>query len=364
VLQADGRIVVVGRLAPITPPNPSRFPSGRYYAVRYLADGSLDPSWNIFTSGSSSLGGNLEPVVQSAFLRANGNLFTSVYFANYAKGLIRNESVAYDSVGNQDPAFKAATQSSGLVGLGLQDNGLVMAGFASALQFLDATGALARTVDVSATAGNNAWVKPAAVQSDGKILYSFGLGFTGLGRIWPDGSPDHSFDGVAAQAALKSSTIENVIEAGGKFLVSSYSLLDHTGFVTRLGPDGKPDDTFTPAILLLVGLPNAIALDKQGGLLVAGAFSIINGLPAQNLARIRTVAGVLPIRLSAPVQTTESFRVSVQTVAGANYLLEYQSSLNQTNWTALLPVRGTGGVLTLRDTNRSGPRRFYRIRVQ
>jgi hypothetical protein len=56
------------------------------------------------------------------------------------------------------------------------------------------------------------------------------------------------------------------------------------------------------------------------------------------------------------------FSVLVQTAIGKSYSLEYKSSLEQTAWTSLPGVPGTGALQLLTDPAAADPRRFYRVR--
>ena len=57
--------------------------------------------------------------------------------------------------------------------------------------------------------------------------------------------------------------------------------------------------------------------------------------------------------------------ISVPSVAGLNYTLEYKDSLHDPVWTPLAPAHtGTGAVLVLQDTNAVSETRFYRVRCE
>ena len=56
------------------------------------------------------------------------------------------------------------------------------------------------------------------------------------------------------------------------------------------------------------------------------------------------------------------FRVSVPTISGKVYLLEYKNALADSNWTGLPLAAGNGGVITLTDPTANGSQRFYRVR--
>jgi hypothetical protein len=65
-----------------------------------------------------------------------------------------------------------------------------------------------------------------------------------------------------------------------------------------------------------------------------------------------------------PLLSNGVFSVSVDTLSGQNYFLEFKNSLTDTNWTALPPVSGDGTLKTLSDLSATSPQRFYRVEVQ
>jgi hypothetical protein len=56
--------------------------------------------------------------------------------------------------------------------------------------------------------------------------------------------------------------------------------------------------------------------------------------------------------------------VSVPTVSGKTYILEYTDFVPSTNWTALPGVPGDGTTKLLNDPGPASPQRFYRVRIQ
>ena len=68
------------------------------------------------------------------------------------------------------------------------------------------------------------------------------------------------------------------------------------------------------------------------------------------------------ITLSGVDMTAATVSVSLPSLAGLNYQLEYKNSLTDTNWIVLSPVLGgIGTIITLQDTNGSATNRFYRV---
>jgi alpha-tubulin suppressor-like RCC1 family protein len=66
--------------------------------------------------------------------------------------------------------------------------------------------------------------------------------------------------------------------------------------------------------------------------------------------------------LTSPARNTNAFSVSIPTLHGRVYRLEYKSSLNDNNWIALSLVAGNGGVKQLTDSAATEQTRFYRVR--
>jgi len=67
--------------------------------------------------------------------------------------------------------------------------------------------------------------------------------------------------------------------------------------------------------------------------------------------------------ITATVYTGQSMEMTVATVIGHNYILEYKTSLTDTTWTELPAVVGDGTERVLSDPDPVGKQRFYRIRV-
>jgi len=58
------------------------------------------------------------------------------------------------------------------------------------------------------------------------------------------------------------------------------------------------------------------------------------------------------------------FSVSIQSQAGANYVLEYKDALTDPAWQTVGTMEGTGGGIVLRDSRAAGSTRFYRVLIQ
>ena len=101
-----------------------------------------------------------------------------------------------------------------------------------------------------------------------------------------------------------------------------------------------------------------------GNVMIGGRFSSYDGIPRSALARIYADVEAPGLRLRKPAFSRGSFMLSVPTLGGTNYFLEYLNSLSSTNWISLPPTVGDGTDRILTDPNATGSQRFYRVRVE
>jgi hypothetical protein len=80
------------------------------------------------------------------------------------------------------------------------------------------------------------------------------------------------------------------------------------------------------------------------------------------VAILTVVEPLIPLNINVALSQAS---VSFASELGSNYLLEYKHSLEDTSWTPVLPVvTGTGGIMTLQDTNPPADSRYYRVRSE
>ena len=65
-----------------------------------------------------------------------------------------------------------------------------------------------------------------------------------------------------------------------------------------------------------------------------------------------------------PTLVGQAFSVTVSSVLGSNYTLQYKNSFTDAEWTAAQTLSGTGGTITLTDGMATNPARFYRGHVE
>ncbi len=116
---------------------------------------------------------------------------------------------------------------------------------------------------------------------------------------------------------------------------------------------------------LAAGTTNSLVLTNVQ-LPQAGNYAVV----VTNLAGAVTSAPASLRILAAPIlggisRVGGTASISVVSVAGLDYTLEYKNSFDESNWTPLPPaVAGTGGPVALQDTNSPAASRFYRVRCQ
>jgi uncharacterized repeat protein (TIGR01451 family) len=175
----------------------------------------------------------------------------------------------------------------------------------------------------------------------------------------------------------------------------------YTLTVSNAGPDLAADVVVTDALPANVMFVSASAgagfsngnIVYAAGNLVAGAFASVsvtvtptasgtltNTVQAASVTSNSNPSGGASILLTtvsdggvtAPVlspgnasTTTNGFSISLQSVAGETYILQYKNSLTEPGWTNVpgATVAGTGGVVVLQD-NSAGTDRFYRVAAQ
>jgi hypothetical protein len=96
-------------------------------------------------------------------------------------------------------------------------------------------------------------------------------------------------------------------------------------------------------------------------------FVVITNAQGSITSSVARLSLLLPptITLSGLNTSSNTVSISLSSIQGATYVLEYKNSLLESNWTALPPpTTGTGGLILLHDTNGFAlPSRFYRVRA-
>ena len=130
-----------------------------------------------------------------------------------------------------------------------------------------------------------------AVQSDGAIVIGgdfkkvAGVAAKNIARLNPDGTLDSTFAvGSGADKPVRDIAIQH---DGKLIVVGEFGMLSGAAFgkVARLNPDGTADSEFKPGIGAN-GIVHAVGMQQDGGIIISGEFSTVNGKDYPFVARL------------------------------------------------------------------------------
>jgi len=292
------------------------------HIARLNSAGELDGGFQVGTGASGS--------VLSIAIQNGGKIVIGGSFSNY-NGMPRNCIARLNADGSLDKSFDPGSGVSAakddpnpfafVNSIAVQpDEKILVAGMFARVNGLARTN-LARlnpdgSVDTSfQTGAGPVIVRQVLVQNDGRILvagvFNSANGLS-LARLNRDGSLDGSFGASFGELDLIS---QMVLQPDGKVIVVG-SFMDRVGgsgfqnpggfrvLALRLNPDGSPDPNFIPVLsgkehsALCIAWPGgfpvfsvwdsiaALGLQDDGKIVVGGSFSILNGMPNGNIARL------------------------------------------------------------------------------
>ena len=246
-----------------------------------VAPGALDPSFDPGSGANST--------VQAISKDPAGRILIAGDFSS-VNGLSRSAIARLTPDGAVDTSFSPPASSSYLRAIAIQPDGRLLVGGSSiggkpGMARLNADGGLDNSFNSPAV--SSSYVYALGLQADGKIIV--GGSFTRrLTRLNPDGSQDLSFDvGTGPNSDVK--TIR--VQPDGKILIAgSFSTYNGSTakMLARLTASGGIDPTFQITGTGISGSIIAMALQKDGGIVVGGSFYSINGKSTYaRLARFR-----------------------------------------------------------------------------
>jgi uncharacterized delta-60 repeat protein len=177
-------------------------------------------------------------------------------------------------------------------------------------------------------------------------------------RFNGDGSLDTNFNAAAGTDLPLFSVVvqyDGRVLLGGDFNRVNGALQN---YLARLNASGGLDPSFNTGSGASDSV-YAIALQSDGKVLAGGGFAEFNGAASSGIARLLN-----PPPLFNPVLSNTTFKVSVATLVGKSYNLEFKNALADSMWTSLPAVIGDGTVKTLIDGSATVAQRFYRVELQ
>ena len=259
-------------------------PDGKFYMERQFSTGSgtgralyrINPDFTVDNTFSpiSIPGTNSQNNITDFLLLPDGRFFVS-----YGSSVAR-----YNATGARDMSFESPTLACNFCGLGfqpqissieIQSTGkLIISGAFSSVNGVtrDKLARLetAGNVDLSFTAGDSFVLK---VQPDDKIIT---IGFNSVLRLNADGTPDNTF---TAPAGVLANVAE--IDSLGRILIFA-KFADNKWKFARLNTNGTLDAVFDPPAAR--GSVSTLARRPDGKIVIAGDFNRVNGVTRNRIA--------------------------------------------------------------------------------
>lgn len=340
--------------------------------ARLKTNGTLDTNFGVQT----------DDTVNAIVVQTNGAAVLAGFFTE-VNGVARSRIARMDTNGVVDADFTpnvAGNPFASIFALALQNDGKIILGgsFISIdstpstnIARLTASGSPDPDFKPGSVAGGqlSSAVYAVAVDGEGGILAGGdfssvdGTARTNLVRLNSDGTLDRNFDpGLGTDSAV------NVIvpQSDGKLLIGGYfTSVDGTprNHIARLNPDGRPDNSFDPKSGA-DGVIYSVALQPDGMVLIGGGFASFDDTPRGGIARLQNVISLPAPQLVNPIVSNSVFTVSVATVSGKNYLLQFKDALTDAAWTPLPAIAGDGTIKALVDPAATGRQRLYRVQVE
>ncbi len=286
-----GRIIVTGKFTTVGG-------TSRTAVARLLADGSLDTSFA--DPGLVAPSGDLE--VHAAVVQpgTGGSILIAGNFASAASSPAYTGIARLTSSGAIDTSFAAITLNGRGYGVAvLPDGNIAVGGYFTGITQGGTTPTVPRFVVLGPNGtmltplptGFQGDVFRVQVDPDGRIVVagrfnSFfgGAGPAKLARMSASGARDLTFTGAVYDSdfGTNSASVQSMlVVAGGKLLVGGFfTKVDGTnrGYLARLNADGTLDTTF--ADVDITGTSKnvwAITVDRQGRVVIGGAFDRVGG---------------------------------------------------------------------------------------
>lgn len=279
-----GQILVGGQFS-----NVSGIP--RSHLARLNSDGSVDTSFNVGTNGivdSAQFVANNQILVSGSF--------SSVVLAGASSATTAYHVVRLNSDGSIDSGFSTGGVQTGAVfnALAVQPDGKILVGGSfTNINGVSATNIVRlysdSTQDTTFAANSNGPVNSIVVQPDGTFFVGGSFSAIGGGtalnfaHLKADGTLDTAFaaypDGAVNAISVQS---DGKVIIGGAFTHVSGASRTR---LARFNTDGTLDAGFNP---VANGAINAIAVQSDGRILIGGAFTTITGTPRAGLARLNS----------------------------------------------------------------------------
>ena len=277
-LQPNGKMIIAGSFTTYKGVNENRI-------VRLNVDGTKDTSFNTTTGFNNT--------VLSVAVQSDDKVVVGGYFTSY-KSITENRIIRLNTDGSKDITFNTGVGFNNVVSaIALESDGkMSVGGHFTAYKNAPVTRVIHLNSDGTKDEGGfNNDVTALALQSDGKTIVggSFtaykGITENRIIRLNPDATKDSSFNtGTGFAGSVFTTTLQpdGKIIAGGYF--SSYKGVTENSII-RLNTDGTKDISFNTG----TGFNNAVnatAVQSNGKIIVGGWFTSYKGLTQNNIIRL------------------------------------------------------------------------------
>ena len=289
-LQPDGKVLVGGYFA--------TFIDGMNLKSisRLNSDGSLDLS---FKAGTGVANGFRSPIVNAIVVQPDLKLIVAGDFTS-VNGTDQNFIARFNDHGSLDTNFNSGTGPNGVIlCVVLQTNGDVLIGgdftevngrSRNGIARLKADGSLDSSFDAGTDAISHVYSMLA--HPEGRVVLA-GFSCTGRGLCFPLLQARFSADAKVDNAFNRASGIDGdvyslILQPDGKALIGGmFSTVQGTSrnSIARLDSAGRLDFSFDPGTGP-DGPVSAVALQKDGRVLITGDFSAVNGISRNAVARL------------------------------------------------------------------------------
>jgi uncharacterized delta-60 repeat protein len=290
-LQPNGKILVLGDFDAFGG-------APRNCIARLNTDGSLDTGFDP--------GAGANDYVSTLALQADGKIVVGGFFSRF-DGVKRNGVARLNPNGSLDTGFDPAADAGiarPINVVTVQPDGKVLVGgpavTSAGIVRLNANGSLDTGFNPGRGIASMGTVYSIVVQSDGKIIVAGGFtSFSGatrgsIVRLNANGSLDPSFNpGTGTDDLIEAVAVQpdGKVVAVGRFSTFDGAATDN---IVRLDPDGHVDGSFqaTAPLSYQDGAVLSAALQPDGGILVGGDFTQLDGIVRNYIGRLNTNGSV------------------------------------------------------------------------
>jgi uncharacterized delta-60 repeat protein len=278
--------------------------------ARLNADGTRDASFNahIFQDAPfQDLGGNVYAIAA----QSDGKVIIGGYFAT-VDGKPRPDVARLNADGSSDDAFNAnaPTLNFDVHGVILQNDGRIVLG--GAIEQTNGVNNGGNVVDMLRLNTDGTWDKSfttstepsrtiatMVAQPDGKILLGGNFSMVNgtvvayVARLNANGSLDNSFKSDFVNAGSQNNGVHGLaVQKDGKIIVSGAFTAANgvpRNNIARLNPNGSLDASFNASV---TGMPSTgldvpgVAVQSDGKIVIVGSFEQVNGVARTNIARL------------------------------------------------------------------------------